>query len=126
MPFTCGLNGRISLPSVNSTMIFGGSEYSGDNHEGAVMPHSGKLVAATMYAEQAVGNLTVSAFVNGTANISYQMSFTSPTQSDHSVIETFYSSPLSFLAGDRLNFGVSTSSLSQLQVVTVTFFVKFD
>lgn len=126
MPFTCGFNGRISLPSVNSTMIFGGSEYSGDNHEGAVMPHAGKMVAATMYAEQAVGNLTVSAFVNGTANTSYQMSFTSPTQSNHSVIQTFYGSPLSFSAGDRLNFGVSISSLTQIQVVTVTFFVKFD
>ena len=126
MPFTCGFNGRISLPPVNSTMIFGGSEYSGDNHEGAVMPHAGKLVAATMYAEQAVGNLTVSAFVNGTADTSYQMSFTSPTQSDHSVIETFYVTPLSFSAGDRLNFGVTTTTLSQLQVLTLTFFVKFD
>jgi hypothetical protein len=128
MPFTCGVNGRVGLPPVNATMIFGGSEYTGggDNPEGATMPHDGKLYAVTLHAEQAVGNLTLSATVNGTQNTSYQIAFTSPTVSNPSPIETFYGSPLSFSAGDRLNFGVTTTTLSQLQVLTLTFFVKFD
>ena len=27
MAFSCGINGRIGLPAVNSTMVFGGSEF---------------------------------------------------------------------------------------------------
>ena len=128
MPFTCGVNGRIGLPPVNATMVFGGSEYTGggDNPEGVTMPHDGKLYAVTLNAEQAIGNLTLSATVNGTQNTSYQIAFTSPTVSNPSPIETFYGAPLSFSAGDRLNFGVTTITLSQLQVLTLTFFVKFD
>lgn len=128
MPFTCGLNGRVSLPPTGSTMVFGGSEYSGggDNHEGATMPHAGKLYAVTVHAEQAVGDLTLRAAVNGTQNSSYEISFTSPTQSNPSPVQTFYSSPLTFAAGDRLNFAVASTTLTQLQVLTLTFFVKFD
>ena len=128
MPFTCGINGRVSLPPVNATMVFGGSEYSGggDNHQGATMPHAGKLYAVTVHAERAVGSLTLDATVNGTQNSSYQISFTSPTVSDPSPVQTFYSSPLTFAAGDRLNFSVSNTTLTQLQVLTLTFFVKFD
>lgn len=128
MPFTCGVNGRIGLPPINATMVFGGSEYTGggDNPEGVTMPHDGKLYAVTLNAEQAVGNLTLSTTVNGTQNTSYQIAFTSPTVSNPSPINTFYGSPLSFSAGDRLNFGVTTTTLSQLQVLTLTFFVKFD
>ena len=128
MPFTCGLNGRVSLPPTGATMIFGGSEYSGggDNHEGPTMPHAGKLYAVTVHAEQAVGDLTLRAAVNGTQNSSYEISFTSPTQSNPSPVQTFYSSPLTFAAGDRLNFAVSNTTLTQIQVLTLTFFVKFD
>ena len=128
MPFTCGLNGRVALPPVGATMIFGGSEYSGggDNHEGPTMPHAGKLYAVTVHAEQAVGDLYMRATVNGTQNSSYEISFSSPTQSNPSPVQTFYSSPLSFSAGDRLNFAVSNTTLTQLQVLTLTFFVKFD
>ena len=61
MPFTCGINGRVGLPPVQTTLIFGGSEYSaGDNHEGVTMPHAGKLYAVTLHAEDAIGNLTLS------------------------------------------------------------------
>lgn len=128
MPFSCGLNGRVALPSINSTMIFGGSEYSGgsDNTEGATMPHDGTVVAATLHAEQAVGNLNLHLIVNGTQDSNYELAFTSPTISNPSVIQTFYSNPKSFSAGDRINFAVNTSTLSQMQVLTVTFFVKFD
>jgi hypothetical protein len=128
MPFTCGLNGRVSLPPVGSTLIFGGSEYSGggDNHEGVTMPHAGKLYAVTVHAEQAVGDLYMRATVNGTQNSSYEISFSSPIQSNPSPVQTFYSSPLTFAAGDRINFAVSNTTLTQLQVLTLTFFVKFD
>jgi hypothetical protein len=88
MPFTCGVNGRIGLPPINATMVFGGSEYTGggDNPEGVTMPHDGKLYAVTLNAEQAVGNLTLSTTVNGTQNTSYQIAFTSPTVSNPSPI----------------------------------------
>ena len=128
MPFSCGLNGRVGLPSTNATMIFGGSEYTGgtDNTEGATMPHDGTVVAATLHAEQAVGNLNLHLIVNGTQDSNYELAFTSPTISNPSVIQTFYSTPKSFSAGDRINFAVYSSTLSQMQVLTVTFFVKFD
>lgn len=128
MPFSCGLNGRVGLPGTNATMIFGGSEYSGgsDNTEGATMPHDGTVVAATLHAEQAVGNLNLHLIVNGTQDSNYELAFTSPTISNPSVVQTFYSTPKSFSAGDRINFAVNSSTLSQMQVLTVTFFVKFD
>ena len=126
MPFTCGLNGRIALPPTNATMLFGGSEYNGDNTEGPAMPHAGKLVAATLHAENAVGDFQLRATLNGVQNSSYAMSFSSPTVSSPSVVQTFYSSPMTFAAGDRVNFGVFLTSLTQLEVLTVTFFVKFD
>ena len=128
MPFSCGLNGRVALPGTNATMIFGGSEYTGggDNTEGATMPHDGTVVAATLHAEQAVGNLNLHLIVNGTQDSNYELAFTSPTISNPSVVQTFYSTPKSFSAGDRINFAVNTTTLSQMQVLTVTFFVKFD
>ena len=126
MPFSCGLNGRISLPPTNATMLFGGSEYNGDNTEGATMPHDGKLVAATLHAENAVGNFQLRATLNGVQNASYAMTFSSPTVSSPSVIETFYTTPMAFSAGDRINFAVFLTSLTQLEVLTVTFFVEFD
>ena len=126
MPFSCGLNGRIALPPTNATMLFGGSEYNGDNTEGAAMPHAGKLFAATLHAENAVGDLTLRATLNGTQDSSYQMLFTSPTVSSPTVVQTFYGSPMTFAAGDRINFAVNYTTLTQLEVLTVTFFVKFD
>ena len=128
MPFSCGLNGRIGLPGTNATMIFGGSEYTGggDNTEGVTMPHDGTVVAATLHAEQAVGDLNLHLIVNGTQDSNYELAFTSPTVSNPSVIQTFYSNPKSFSAGDRINFAVNSSTLNQMQVLTVTFFVKFD
>ena len=128
MPFSCGLNGRVALPGTNATMIFGGSEYTGggDNTEGATMPHDGTVVAATLHAEQAVGNLNLHLIVNGTQDSNYELAFTSQTISNPSVIQTFYSTPKSFSAGDRINFAVYSSRLSQMQVLTVTFFVKFE
>lgn len=128
MPFSCGLNGRVALPGTNATMIFGGSEYTGggDNTEGVTMPHDGTVVAATLHAEQTVGDLNLHLIVNGTQDSNYELAFTSPTVSNPSVIQTFYSTPKSFSAGDRINFAVNSSTLSQMQVLTVTFFVKFD
>ncbi len=126
MPFSCGLNGRIALPPTNATMLFGGSEYNGDNTEGAAMPHAGKLVAATLHAENAVGDLILRATLNGVQDSSYELSFQSPTISSPTVIGTFYDSSMVFSAGDRINFAVNTTTLTQLEVLTVTFFVKFD
>ena len=43
-----------------------------------------------------------------------------------SVIEDWGAAPITFAAGDRVNFRVMYTNLTQLEVVTVTFFVKFD
>ena len=67
MAFTCGINGRIGLPAVNSTMVFGGSEFQGgtDNTQGAVMPYAGKLYAATVHSENQIQSLRLALSING-------------------------------------------------------------
>ena len=67
MAFTCGINGRIGLPAVNSTMVFGGSEFQGgtDNTQGAVMPYAGKVYAATVHSENQIQTLRLALSING-------------------------------------------------------------
>ena len=130
MAFTCGINGRIGLPAVNSTMVFGGSEFQGgtDNTEGAVMPYAGKVYAATVHSENQIQSLRLALSINGdTTNTTntLEMNGTAFAQ-NFSVIEDWGASPVTFAAGDRVNFRVSYVNVTQLEVVTVTFFVKFD
>jgi hypothetical protein len=129
MAFSCGINGRIGLPSVNSTMVFGGSEFQGqDDQEGVVMPYAGKVYAATVHTEGQTNSLRLALAINGditnTTN-TLVMNGTAAAQ-NFSIIEDWASSPVTFSAGDRVNFRVSYTNVTQLEVVTVTFFVKFD
>lgn len=129
MAFSCGINGRIGLPSVNSTMVFGGSEFQGqDDQEGVVMPYAGKVYAATVHTEGQTNSLRLALSINGditnTTN-TLIMNGTAAAQ-NFSVIQDWSSSPVTFSAGDRVNFRVSYVNVTQLEVVTVTFFVKFD
>lgn len=126
MPFTCGMNGRIQLPSINATMLFGGSEYNGDNSEGVTMPHAGKLYSATIFAERVTGSADIQAQINGTRNSSYKFNISASNQTNVSQIQTWYETPLSFNAGDRINFSFETTSITYLEVLTICFFVKFD
>lgn len=126
MPFVCGRNGRIALPIVNATMLFGGSEYSDDNTQGVLMPHNGKLVAATLNAENVEGNSEIQVLVNGTKNSSYKFNITSSVRGDFNQIQTWYNSPLSFSAGDRINFAFATTTITYMEVLSITFFVVFD
>jgi len=126
MPFVCGRNGRIALPIVNATMLFGGSEYSDDNTQGILMPHNGKLVAATLSVENVEGNSEIQVLVNGTKNSSYKFNITSSVRSDFNQIQTWYSSPLSFSAGDRINFAFASTTITYMEVLSITFFVVFD
>ena len=130
MAFTCGINGRIGLPAVNSTMVFGGSEFQGgtDNTEGAVMPYAGKVYAATVHSENQIQSLRLALSINGdTTNTTNTLVMNgSSSAQNYSVIQDWGSSPVTFAAGDRVNFRVMYTNLTQLEVVTVTFFVKFD
>lgn len=126
MPFVCGRNGRIALPIVNATMLFGGSEYGDDNTQGVLMPHNGKLVAATLNVENVEGNSEIQVLINGTKNSSYKFNITSPIRGDYNQIQTWYNSPLSFSAGDRINFAFATTSITYMEVLSITFFVVFD
>ena len=130
MAFTCGINGRIGLPAVNSTMVFGGSEFQGgtDNTEGAVMPYAGKVYAATVHSENQIQSLRLALSINGdTTNTTNTLVMNGAAFAQNfSVIEDWGASPITFAAGDRVNFRVMYTNLTQLEVVTVTFFVKFD
>ena len=130
MAFTCGINGRIGLPAVNSTMVFGGSEFQGgtDNTEGAVMPYAGKVYAATVHSENQIQSLRLALSINGdTTNTTNTLVMNGASFAQNfSVIEDWGASPVTFAAGDRVNFRVSYVNVTQLEVVTVTFFVKFD
>jgi hypothetical protein len=126
MPFVCGRNGRIALPIVNTTMLFGGSEYGDDNTQGVLMPHNGKLVAATLNAENIEGNSEIEVLVNGTKNSSYKFNITSSIRGDFNQIQTWYNSPLSFSAGHRINFVFATTTITYMEVLSITFFVVFD
>ena len=130
MAFTCGINGRIGLPAVNSTMVFGGSEFQGgtDNTQGAVMPYAGKVYAATVHSENQIQSLRLALSINGdTTNTTNTLEMNGAAfAQDFSVIEDWGASPITFAAGDRVNFRVSYVNVTQLEVVTVTFFVKFD
>ena len=130
MAFTCGINGRIGLPAVNSTMVFGGSEFQGgtDNTEGAVMPYAGKVYAASVHSENQIQSFRLALSINGdTTNTTNTLVMNgSNSAQNFSVIEDWSSSPIAFAAGDRVNFRVSYANVTQLEVVTVTFFVKFD
>jgi len=50
----------------------------------------------------------------------------SSSAQNFSVIQDWSASPIQFVDGDRVNFRVLYSNVTQLEVVTVTFFVKFD
>ena len=130
MAFTCGINGRIGLPATNSTMVFGGSEFQGgtDNTQGAVMPYAGKVYAATVHSENQTQSLRLALSINGdlTNTTNTLVMNGSASAQNFSVIQDWGSSPVAFAAGDRVNFRVSYSNVTQLEVVTVTFFVKFD
>ena len=130
MAFTCGINGRIGLPAVNSTMVFGGSEFQGgtDNTEGAVMPYAGKVYAATVHSENQIQSLRLALSINGdTTNTTNTLVMNGASFAQNfSVIEDWGAAPITFAAGDRVNFRVMYTNLTQLEVVTVTFFVKFD
>lgn len=126
MSFVCGRNGRIALPSVNTTMLFGGSEYTDDNTEGIVMPHNGKLVSATLHSENVEGSSVIEVLLNNVRDSDYQFNIVKPIRGNFNQIRTWYDTPLSFSAGDRINFSFASTSIVYMEVLSITFFVVFD
>lgn len=126
MAFVCGRNGRIALPVVNATMLFGGSEYSDDNTQGILMPHAGKLVASTINIENIEGFTEIHATINGVKNSNYKFEISSPVRSEINEIKSWYNTPLSFSAGSRINFAYHIAAVNYMEVLSITFFVVFD
>jgi hypothetical protein len=102
-----------------STMSFGNGA---TNIKGLRMPFAGQLIAATLHGTLVTGTITVSAYVNGVENTSYQLTGTG-SASDVNDTEVF-DSPLNFSAGDTLGWYQNTVPASANGYV-VSFYVKF-
>ena len=92
---------------------------------GAVMPFSGKVLAATVSASAGGAGLNVlSMAINKVEQTSHQVSLNTTGTSPETATADFSASPLPFLGGDALNMVVNTAGGAS-QVVTA-FFVQFD
>ena len=91
---------RTSFGTATNVMSYGNGLAAG---KGLLMPYSGKLLYATLIGYTVTGTITVQAYLNGTANSSYQLTATG-TGGDARQVQDFSSSPLSFSAGDTLGW----------------------
>lgn len=92
---------------------------------GAVMPFSGKVLAATMSSSEGTAGVNVlSMAINKVEQTSHQVSLTRTGSSLETATASFAANPLSFSAADALNMVVNTAGGAE-DVVT-TFFVQFD
>ncbi len=93
-------------------------------NSGPVMPFAGRMVAATMQVSAAsAGTHTVQVLHNGVVNASYQLSL-SWSSGVATAVGDYSASPLTFAAGDQLNFQITAQPATA--VWCLTFFVIFD
>jgi hypothetical protein len=97
MSFSCERSGT---GVVTNVMSYGNGVTNG---KGLRMPFAGKLVAATLVGYTITGTITLQAYLNGTANASYELTATG-TASDIGQTQDFSASPLSFAANDTLGW----------------------
>lgn len=121
MSFTCE---RVGTGTTTQFMSFGNSSTV---HQGPAMPFGGKLIAATLRAEAVTSNTTLYIAKNGTANTTYDLRYNPATVG---VAESgqhiqYYSTPMDFVAGDRISVYQSLCP-SSATGYTVTYFVVFD
>lgn len=116
----CGeRNGNISAGSL---MAMGNGA---SNTAGAVMPKSGKVVAAGVSAQAGTaGNNIISVAVNKVENTSYQVSLNYSGSGVETGYSDFSGAPLAFSAGDALNMIVNTAS--PVTGVVTSLYVVFD
>lgn len=91
---------RTSVGTVTNVMSYGNGAGTG---KGLKMPYAGKLLYATLVGYTITGTIAVQAYLNGTANSSYQLTATG-SATDISQAVDFSASPLSFAAGDTLGW----------------------
>jgi hypothetical protein len=89
------------------------------------MPAAGKLILATLAGTGIDGTLTVQAYLNGSANASYQLTQTNGTAGDVGVTQNFSSEPLVFNAGATLGW-YQASLPTASTAFNVNFYVTFD
>jgi hypothetical protein len=113
---------RSGAGAIGQIMSFGNGTTAG---KGLRMPAAGRLILATMAGTGVNGTLTVQAFLNGSANASYQLTQTNGSASDVGVTQNFSSSPLVFAAGDTLGW-YQASLPTASSAFNVNFYVSFD
>jgi hypothetical protein len=113
---------RSSTGAIGQIMSFGNGTTLG---KGLRMPAAGRLILATLAGTGINGTLTVQAYLNGTANASYQLTQTNDGAGDVGVTQNFISSPLVFNAGDTLGW-YQASLPTASSAFNVNFYVSFD
>jgi hypothetical protein len=113
---------RSSTGAIGQIMSFGNGTTAG---KGLRMPAAGKLILATLAGTGIDGTLTVQAYLNGSANASYQLTQTNGTAGDVGVTQNFSSEPLVFNAGATLGW-YQASLPTASTAFNVNFYVTFD
>jgi hypothetical protein len=113
---------RSSTGAIGQIMSFGNGTTAG---KGLRMPAAGKLILATLAGTGIDGTLTVQAYLNGSANASYQLTHTNGTAGDVGVTQNFSSEPLVFNAGATLGW-YQASLPTASTAFNVNFYVTFD
>jgi hypothetical protein len=113
---------RQSTGAIGQIMSFGNGSSAG---KGLRMPRAGKLILATLAGTGIDGTLTVQAYLNGSANASYQLTQTNGTAADVGVTGDFFNAPLTFNAGDTLGW-YQASLPTAASTFNVNFYVTFD
>lgn len=113
---------RTSTGAIGQIMSFGNGTTLG---KGLRMPAAGRLILATLAGTGINGTLTVQAYLNGSANASYQLTQTRESPGDVGVTENFGNNPLTFSAGDTLGW-YQASLPTASSAFNVNFYVAFD
>lgn len=113
---------RNGVGAVGQIMSFGNGSSTG---KGMRMPAAGKLILATLAGANITGTITVQAYLNGSANASYQLSQNNGVAGDVGVTENFSAAPLAFAAGDTLGWYQAALPTTS-NAFNVNFYVTFD
>lgn len=113
---------RNSTGAIGQIMSFGNGSSAG---KGLRMPAAGRLILATLAGTGINGTITVQAYLNGSANASYQLTATNGSAGDVGVTQNFSNNPLLFNAGDTLGW-YQASLPTASSAFNVNFYVAFD
>jgi hypothetical protein len=119
--FTCERRGT---GNTTQLMSFGDSSVAS---EGPAQPYAGKVIAATLNAQQVNSNTVLYLAKNGTANTTYDLRFSPAINgvAESGTTIRYYTTPLQFAAGDRISVYQSQTP-NTATGYTVSFFVVYD